>query len=300
MEAFVLSVTRRSPLEDPTQSRTRIEFTRRGVFAVVGFWAAVSLLAGTATFLSLRQDLPPPSWRDTTLPPLVAGAFWVPLTLGIAWLAVRLPPVRFEPDTRIRPRALVLHLLAGGAVSFVLNAGFVAVTQSHLLKNGPAFIEAVRTSGLGYLHLNAGAYWAVVLAVLVWPVVRDRQVANGPASGAQTLTVRSGTATVRVRVSEVRWIEAAGDYVTLHLADTHHLLSERLKTLEKRLDADQFVRVHRSAIVNVDAVRKLRHLGHGDYQAHLDEGTTVRVSRTRRARLQEVLDRREVRGPEEP
>ena len=75
-------------------------------------------------------------------------------------------------------------------------------------------------------------------------------------------------------------------------------LFARLKRLEARLDPDRFVRVHRSAIVNVSAVRKLRHLGHGDYEAILDDGSMVRVSRTRRPQLAEVLGKREVEDPE--
>ena len=113
-------------------------------------------------------------------------------------------------------------------------------------------------------------------------------------TGEQTLTVRAGTRNVLVRIEDIRWIEGADDYVRLHVPEGNHLYSERLKRLEARLDPSRFVRVHRSAIVNVSAVRSLRHVGHGDYEALLHSGDTVRVSRTRRAHLTKLLESREV------
>ena len=158
--------------------------------------------------------------------------------------------------------------------------------------------ELVTAAALSFLHLNAGVYWAVVITAQMPGVLAGlaeaRRRAGESDAFEETLTVRSGTQSILVRVSDIRWIEGAGDYVRLHLGIANHLHSERLKRLEARLDPHRFVRVHRSAIVNVSAVRKLRHLGHGDYEAVLEGGSTVRVSRTRRSQLAQVLDRREV------
>lgn len=258
------------------------------------FWAAAALVAGTTAYLA-RGNLPaPPSWLEATLPPLVTGALWIPLTLGVVWATRRSPPAVVAPSFRIRPVGLAGHALASVLASFVLNACYLALTASTPWPGVAPFAGHVARTGLAFLHLNAGVYWVVVAGALTMSAFRWRSGDPQVDPGERTLTVRTGTTSLRVRVDEIRWIEASGDYVSLHVEDATHLLSERLKTLEERLDGDTFVRVHRSAIVNVSTIRTLEHVGHGDYEIGLDDGTTVRVSRTRRARLQKALARREV------
>jgi len=227
------------------------------------------------------------------LPSLVAGLLWVPLTLGVVAAARRFPPLSLPPASGIDVPAFLGHLAASLSVSFVLNGCFLAIMDPALVLVPVAFAENTLRLGLAYLHLNLGTYWVLTAGTLGWARMSRRGTPDQPTRD-QVLTVRSGTRTIPVPVAEIRWIEAAGDYVTLHLAGARHLLSERLKSLEKRLDPARFVRVHRSAIVNVEAVRSLKHLGHGDYEAGLDEGSTVRISRTRRAKLQALLEEREL------
>jgi len=94
--------------------------------------------------------------------------------------------------------------------------------------------------------------------------------------------------TVVVPVDEVSWIEADDYYVTVHAAGRRHLWRESLAALEERLDPRRFVRVHRSAIVNVDRVREVEHGRDGRATVRLDTGVRVPVSRSRR---DEVLER---------
>ena len=96
---------------------------------------------------------------------------------------------------------------------------------------------------------------------------------------ADRLLVRSGTRLVVVQTAAVDWAEAAGDYVALHVGPQTHLLRETLTGLEDRLDGRQFVRVHRSAIVQVDRVRDVTLTAAGDARVRLRDGTEVRASR---------------------
>ena len=82
-----------------------------------------------------------------------------------------------------------------------------------------------------------------------------------------------------VRVDDVEWIEAVGHYVCLHAGGGSHVIRETLTNLEARLDAERFVRVHRSAIVNLDRVKDLRPTFHGEYEITLLSGTTLTSSR---------------------
>jgi two-component system LytT family response regulator len=92
-----------------------------------------------------------------------------------------------------------------------------------------------------------------------------------------------------VRVDDVDWMDAAGNYVRLHSAGRAHLVRDTMKALEGRLDPERFVRIHRSAIVNIDLVVALRQELHGDYVAVLRDGTEIRVGRRFRGRLQSRL-----------
>jgi len=94
-----------------------------------------------------------------------------------------------------------------------------------------------------------------------------------------------------VRTEDVDWIDAEGNYVALHAAGRRHLVRDTIKSLEGRLDPEKFVRVHRSAIINVDRLRKLQPYFHGEYVITLQDGTTLTSSRTYSDRLRALLER---------
>lgn len=88
--------------------------------------------------------------------------------------------------------------------------------------------------------------------------------------------------TVVVDATSIDWIAAADYYVLLHCGGQSHLLRETMDAIEGQLDAQQFFRVHRSAIVNLERVREIRPLLRGDCELRLADGTAVRLSRNRR------------------
>jgi two-component system, LytTR family, response regulator len=104
------------------------------------------------------------------------------------------------------------------------------------------------------------------------------------------LVVRSPERIRLLPVEQISWIEADGMYVKLHTRDgSAHLHRALLGALDETLDPRRFVRIHRSAIVNIDVVVELRHDAHGDYVAVLRDRTEIRVGRSFRARLQARL-----------
>jgi two-component system, LytTR family, response regulator len=92
-----------------------------------------------------------------------------------------------------------------------------------------------------------------------------------------------------IEVSQIRWISADGVYVRIHTGTRTYLHREILGRLEATLDPRTFVRVHRSHIVNFDCVHELAYDDHGDYIVRLDDATTLRISRSYRARLEARL-----------
>jgi two-component system LytT family response regulator len=92
-----------------------------------------------------------------------------------------------------------------------------------------------------------------------------------------------------IDVSEIRWIVAAGVYVTIHTARESLLHREVLGGLEAQLDPRQFLRIHRSHMVNFHFVRELVQDAHGDYVAMLKDGTALKIGRMYRSRIEERL-----------
>lgn len=103
------------------------------------------------------------------------------------------------------------------------------------------------------------------------------------------LVVKAGGTTRFVRAAEIDWIEGAGVYATLHLGRTSFLYRAALSELADRLDPRRFVRVHRSAIVNLESVVQLEPLSHGEFEVVLKNGARPRISRTFRAQLEARL-----------
>lgn len=119
-------------------------------------------------------------------------------------------------------------------------------------------------------------------------------VANRAAAAprfARMLPIRSGRETLRLDVTTIDWIDAAGDYMCLH-ADGHtHVLRATMKELEEMLDPLVFQRVHRSTIVNLARVKSLRPHLNGECFLKLQSGQEVKLSRSFRDKVELLLDR---------
>ncbi len=108
---------------------------------------------------------------------------------------------------------------------------------------------------------------------------------------ATRLPVRTGGKIVLVDLRLVDWIDAADNYVRLHVGAREYLHRETLAGLEKQLDPDRFARIHRSTIVQIDRILELHPASHGDMDVVLRNGTTLTLSRTWRERVESKLAR---------
>jgi two-component system, LytTR family, response regulator len=127
-------------------------------------------------------------------------------------------------------------------------------------------------------------------APLVDPRLADLlQAVGGRRPAPERLVVKTGGRLYFVRLEDIDWIEAAGNYVRLHTGKEDHLLRESMNGLECKLDVGRFVRIHRSTIVNVERIRELQPAFHGDYAVILHDGTELSLSRGYRERLEQHL-----------
>jgi two-component system LytT family response regulator len=107
----------------------------------------------------------------------------------------------------------------------------------------------------------------------------------------ERFVVKSGGRVFFVRTAEIDWIEAAGNYVKLHVGNQAHLFRETMNAIEAQLDPDSFFRIHRSHIVNIERVKELQPWFNGEYVVFLRDGTRLTLSRSYRDKLQDRLGR---------
>jgi two-component system LytT family response regulator len=112
------------------------------------------------------------------------------------------------------------------------------------------------------------------------------QVEAQPPRSRERLMIRTDGRLYFVRIDDIDWIEAAGNYVKLHVGRETHLMRETMMGIEKMLDPTRFLRIHRSAIVNLDRVREMQPWFSGEYTVILRDGTQLRLSRVYRERLE--------------
>ena len=114
----------------------------------------------------------------------------------------------------------------------------------------------------------------------IYSVLEALQAPATRSSYPERLLAKSGNKDSVVPVSEIEWIEAADYYVCLHAGGKKHLLRESIKALSAKLDPGKFVRLHRSAIVNIDHVREIHRDGRAEGWVLLTTGERVRMNRT--------------------
>ena len=104
------------------------------------------------------------------------------------------------------------------------------------------------------------------------------------------LMIKASNRMVLLKVEDIDFIEADGNYAKLHVGRKAHLLREKMHDLEGRLDPGKFVRIHRSVIVNLDRIKEMQPHFNGDYIVVLVDGQQLRLSRTRREHLESRLN----------
>lgn len=113
---------------------------------------------------------------------------------------------------------------------------------------------------------------------------------DAPASGRRNrLMVKSGGRIHFVRTADIDWCEAAGNYVRMHVGQQEHLVRDTMGHLESQLDGQQFMRIHRSTIVNVDRIQEMQSSFNGEYVVLLRNGTRLTLSRGYRDAIQTRL-----------
>lgn len=112
---------------------------------------------------------------------------------------------------------------------------------------------------------------------------------NQPTAILDRLIVKSGGRVIFLRIEEIDWMEAAGNYVKLHSGNESHLIRETMNNLESQLSPLKFIRIHRSTIVNIEKIKELQPYFNGEYKVILHNNTQVIMSRNFKDNFTKVL-----------
>jgi two-component system LytT family response regulator len=116
----------------------------------------------------------------------------------------------------------------------------------------------------------------------------ETEVPAGLRRALGRVVVRSEGRILAIPSASLEWIETADNYIRLHRGDRVDVVRETLAAFEVRLDHERFVRIHRSAIVNIDAVNEIR-CRRGRWEVHLRTGERLPVGRTYRRRVRAIM-----------
>ncbi|UGB38368.1 LytTR family DNA-binding domain-containing protein [Frateuria soli] len=206
-------------------------------------------------------------------------------------------PVRFDTWRRNLP----LHALASVPFSLVHVAGMWLLRKLVYAAMGWSYDPGGWWFNVGYEYLkDVRTYFLIVGALVLYRLWRLRQHGEArllaapddgppvePVERPERFLVRKLGKEFLVNAREVEWLQAAGNYVNLHVRGRDYPLRTTMAAIEERLDPARFVRVHRSYFVNLDYLAEIEPLDTGDARLKLRDGATVPCSRRYRTQLRE-------------
>jgi len=205
------------------------------------------------------------------------------LVPDLVFLDVQMPEIGgFDVLAQIDPKKMPVIIFVTAYDQFALKA-FEARALDYLLKpfDDERFAQSLQRART---YLNGGTNDAIKerLATLVSGLPSQNRYLS-------RVAVKSAGRVLFLKAGEIDWIEAAGNYVNLHVGKEAFMLRGRMSELEKRFDPEQFFRIHRSTIVNLDRVKELQPLFKGEGIVILKDGQQLCASRSCSQRLHALL-----------
>ena len=264
----------------------------------VGFWVALLSLNVIFNSIDTRIDhagriAPWEPWACETSSALVILA----LLPGVIF-AERRWPIRFDTWRRNLP----LHLLLSVLFSLIHVGGMIALRWlAYAAIAGWPYRFGAWWINFGYEYLkDVRSYFLIIGVLMLYRLWLLRQQGEArllvepeegppvePVDRPDRFLVRKLGKEFLINASEIEWLQAAGNYVNLHVRGRDYPMRSTMAGIEARLDPARFLRVHRGYFINLDYLVEIEPLETGDARLRLRDGTTVPCSRRYRAALRE-------------
>ena len=201
----------------------------------------------------------------------------------LAFLDIQMPGMSgFDVLSQLPPDALPSVVFVTAYDQYALRA-FEVHALDYLLKpyDDDRFFDALKKAKQQLRMAEVSALSERLLGLL--------ENYEPPKKRINRLAIKSSGRVVFLDVDDIDWIEAADYYVQLHVGDKTYLHRQSMTSLEKQLDPESFLRIHRSAIVHRDRIRELRHQGRRELVVVLADGVELKVARSHRDKVQALL-----------
>jgi two-component system LytT family response regulator len=205
----------------------------------------------------------------------------------ILFLDVQMPELDGFDVIRALTTSRPLIIFTSAYEDYAIKA-FEVHAFDYLLKpfDGRRFLESLQRAKLRVLQDRAGSSDNKLFEMME-NLSKNSPARNVPAP--DRIAVRNNGRVVFVKLEEIDWIEASDNYACLHCGRETHVIRETMSELEARLNPSSFLRVHRSAIVNLDRIKELQPWFRGDYRVILRDGTELTLTKNHREKLESRL-----------
>ncbi len=275
----------------------------------VGFWLGftvlntiINVIVAQTDVVRAGLDLAP--WKPA-LWEISSSLLWLGLIPAIAAFSRRFPLHRETWRTN-----LPWHLFATVVVCLLHVGGMMALRKLAYASQGEVYSIGSWPATLGYEYLkDLRSYAAVLLVVEAYRLflrrlqgeasllgTADEAPSLEPPDHPERFLVRKLGREFLVLAADIDWLQAAGNYVNLHVKGRAYPLRSTIAGIEARLDPRRFARVHRSYIVNLDRIASIEPLEAGEARLHLIDGSVLPCSRRHRSQLRERVGSDEGRG----
>ncbi|MEM8485445.1 MAG: LytTR family DNA-binding domain-containing protein [Bacteroidota bacterium] len=209
----------------------------------------------------------------------------------LVFLDIQMPVMNgFEVVETIGPANMPVVVFVTAYDQYALRA-FEAQALDYLLKpfDDERFEQALERVRVMIKQQQVGELGARLAALVAGNETPASPSVEADTSYLQRIMIKNRQSMYFLRVEDVDWIEAAGDYVSIHIDGKSHLLRETMSGMLEKLDPAQFVRIHRSSIVRIDSISELKPYFHGDYIILLKNGKELKLSRRYWESVEKVL-----------
>ena len=206
---------------------------------------------------------------------------------GVVFLDIEMPGANgFDVINEVSAESMPAVVFVTAFDQYAIEAFRVHAVDYLLKPLDPHLVASVLDRIAERHEQRAAVRWSTQLRALLDSVGVSPPNALPPATRyVDRFAVRTKGRMFFVRTEALDWIEAADNYIRLHSGGQSHILRERISNIEQRLDPEQFLRIHRSTIVNVDSIRELQPWTSGEMVVLMNDGARLKLSRSYRDRL---------------
>jgi len=274
-------------------------YDRYEINYIAGFFVTTGMLSAWINAESvisdhLRVNLATESWEIYCweFSSQIISLLLIPVIVGLNRL--------FPLTTPQLGRAVLTHIVISILYSALHVVGMVLLREAvyQLMGGnydfghwGNELIYEYRKDGYAYAELILVIYcYGFIISRLRGEakIITEGEDSKESVHNKRILVKKIGTEFI-LKTEDIDWIEAAGNYMNLHSKDRVYPLRDTMANLERKLDSAQFVRIHRSTMVNLDRIKLIEPLESGDFQLELIDGTSLKLSRRYRESIKSAL-----------